>query len=214
VTRVAIVSDSSVVQKSLRELITANPALDLVEGRPDVPDGRRNGGDRFLAEVVLLDGDLEAIEHHVQRAKDGAGDRRGAPWLIVLADHPVPGTAAQALRAGARGVLPRDAGAAEVSVAIEAVAAGLIVVHPDAAATLVPASGSTVLEAPGQALTPREIDVLRMLAEGLGNKTIATRLGISEHTVKFHVGSIFVKLGAASRTEAVARGARQGLIML
>ncbi|HKC74673.1 MAG TPA: response regulator transcription factor, partial [Chloroflexota bacterium] len=63
-------------------------------------------------------------------------------------------------------------------------------------------------------LTPREIEVLGMLAEGLGNKTIARRLGISEHTVKFHVGSIFAKLDASSRTEAVTLGARRGLIML
>jgi DNA-binding CsgD family transcriptional regulator len=67
---------------------------------------------------------------------------------------------------------------------------------------------------PTQPLTPREIEVLGMLAEGLGNKTIARRLGISEHTVKFHVGSILAKLDASSRTEAVTLGARRGLIML
>jgi DNA-binding CsgD family transcriptional regulator len=67
---------------------------------------------------------------------------------------------------------------------------------------------------PAQQLTPREIEVLGMLAEGLGNKTIARRLGISEHTVKFHVGSILAKLDASSRTEAVTLGARRGLIML
>ena len=67
---------------------------------------------------------------------------------------------------------------------------------------------------PGQALTPREIEVLGMLAEGLGNKEIAWRLQISEHTVKFHVASILSKLDASSRTEAVTVGFRQGLIML
>ena len=67
---------------------------------------------------------------------------------------------------------------------------------------------------PVQPLTPREVEVLHMLAEGLGNKTIARRLGISEHTVKFHVGSIFSKLNASSRTEAVTVGVRQGLVML
>ncbi|HEX8920130.1 MAG TPA: response regulator transcription factor, partial [Pyrinomonadaceae bacterium] len=61
---------------------------------------------------------------------------------------------------------------------------------------------------------PREIEVLSMMAEGVGNKTIAYRLNISEHTVKFHVGSIFGKLGASSRTEAVMLGIRRGLIML
>jgi DNA-binding NarL/FixJ family response regulator len=63
-------------------------------------------------------------------------------------------------------------------------------------------------------LTPREIEVLSMLAEGAGNKMIARRLGISEHTVKFHVGSILSKLDASSRTEAVTLGLRQGLIMV
>jgi len=65
-----------------------------------------------------------------------------------------------------------------------------------------------------QTLTPREIEVLRMVAEGLGNKEIASRLGISDHTVKFHISSIFAKLGASSRTEAVTVGIRQGLIMV
>jgi len=65
-----------------------------------------------------------------------------------------------------------------------------------------------------EALTPREIEVLVMIAEGLGNRTIAQRLGISEHTVKFHVSAIFAKLGVTSRTEAVKIGIRRGLIML
>jgi DNA-binding CsgD family transcriptional regulator len=68
--------------------------------------------------------------------------------------------------------------------------------------------------APASPLTPREVEVLGMLAEGLGNKQIAARLGISEHTVKFHVASIFTKLHASSRTEAVTIGARAGVILL
>ncbi|OLE69659.1 MAG: hypothetical protein AUI36_04615 [Cyanobacteria bacterium 13_1_40CM_2_61_4] len=65
---------------------------------------------------------------------------------------------------------------------------------------------------PNQVLTPREIEVLRMLGEGLGNKMVADRLGISEHTVKFHISSIFTKLDASTRTEAVTLGIRQGII--
>jgi DNA-binding CsgD family transcriptional regulator len=79
---------------------------------------------------------------------------------------------------------------------------------------LLPTPARAVPAPPAQPLTPREIEVLGMLAEGLGNKTIARRLGISEHTVKFHVGSILAKLDASSRTEAVTLGARRGLIML
>jgi len=63
-------------------------------------------------------------------------------------------------------------------------------------------------------LTPRELEILEMLAEGISNRTIAARLGISSQTVKFHVASIRAKLGAASRTEAVTFGVRQGLIAL
>jgi DNA-binding NarL/FixJ family response regulator len=71
-----------------------------------------------------------------------------------------------------------------------------------------------VAEPGTEPLTPREIEVLRMLAEGDANKAIAWKLGISEHTVKFHVSSIMSKLGAASRTEAAATGIRQGLVLL
>jgi len=63
-------------------------------------------------------------------------------------------------------------------------------------------------------LTPREVEVLRLLADGLGNKEVALRLGISDHTVKFHISSILAKLGAGSRTEAVTLGIRRGLILL
>jgi DNA-binding NarL/FixJ family response regulator len=63
-------------------------------------------------------------------------------------------------------------------------------------------------------LTPREIEVLRMMAEGLGNKEIAARLGISDHTVKFHISSILAKTGASTRTEAVTLGIRMGLILI
>ena len=69
-------------------------------------------------------------------------------------------------------------------------------------------------EAPDAPLTPREIEVLRLLAEGLANKNIAWKLKISEHTVKFHIASIFTKLNVSSRAEAVAIGIRQGVILL
>jgi DNA-binding NarL/FixJ family response regulator len=74
--------------------------------------------------------------------------------------------------------------------------------------------GASEEESPAEQLTAREAEVLRLLAEGLGNKDIAEKLGISEHTIKFHIRSILGKLGAASRTEAVTRGLRSGLIEL
>jgi DNA-binding NarL/FixJ family response regulator len=118
---------------------------------------------------------------------------------------------------GVQAILPRSATAEEIVPTVVAAAAGLVVLHPDIFDSLLPvlpSTARTLPTSPLQALTPREIEVLGMLAEGLGNKAIAGRLSISEHTVKFHVSSIFTKLNASSRTEAVTLGARQGLIML
>lgn len=112
-------------------------------------------------------------------------------------------------RSGISAVLPRSAGTPQWIAAIHAVAAGLLVIHPDQVHPP-PRDESPWLEG----LTPRETSVLGMLAAGLGNKIIAYRLGISEHTVKFHVASILSKLGASTRTEAVSIGVRNGLVTL
>jgi DNA-binding NarL/FixJ family response regulator len=140
------------------------------------------------------------------------------PAFVLLADAPSVQWTADALRAGARSVLPRDATPDEIIAALEAAAVGLVTLPADVAADFV--SAARTPGAPRQAgastqpLTRREIEVLGMLAEGLANKNIAARLGISEHTVKTHVASILTKLDAFSRAEAVAIGARQGLILL
>jgi two-component system, NarL family, response regulator YdfI len=118
------------------------------------------------------------------------------------------------LKAGIRGLLPSEATGEEIGAALESAASGLIVMHPDILEGLLPTVPTRTLTEPTSPLTQREIEVLGMLAEGVGNKTIARRLDISEHTVKFHMGSIFSKLNASSRTEAVILGARQGLILL
>lgn len=145
-------------------------------------------------------------------------DTRRAPWpddalaeagtLLVALTH-------EPLRAAGRvrGVLPTDARPDAVVAAVIAVAAGLVVAHPDldtrARAVSRRDAGDRL-----EPLTAREIDVLRTLGEGLGNKAIAARLGISPHTAKFHVASILGKLGAGSRTEAVAIGIRRGLVAI
>jgi len=109
-------------------------------------------------------------------------------------------------------VLPRDAGDEQIIAAMMAVSAGLVVMHPSQEVPA-PVRSTGREDAPQtEALTARETEVLGMIAEGLANKAIARRLGISDHTVKFHVGSILGKLDAESRTEAVTLGVRQGLI--
>jgi len=127
------------------------------------------------------------------------------PPLIVLATRaPVQ----EWLRAGVRGILPSDVDATELEAAFRAVHAGLTVIHPD------------LLQQPGEEpvatsiLTPREIEVLRRVAEGLPNKIIAYEMAISEHTVKFHIAQILSKLQAGSRTEAVTAGLRLGIVHL
>jgi DNA-binding NarL/FixJ family response regulator len=101
--------------------------------------------------------------------------------------------------------------------AIEAASAGLVVLDPetvDALLLATPSATRALVATPLPLLTPREVEVLSLMAEGVGNKEIAWRLSISEHTVKFHISSIFAKLNATSRTEAVTLGIRQGLIPL
>jgi len=142
----------------------------------------------------------------------------GVP-VILLVDNPGR-RISEALPAGVRAVLPRNITSTEIAAAIEAVAAGLYVFHPsdiDSIPALRPPQSETVPELGEpivEHLTPREIEVLQLLSAGLGNKEIATRLNISEHTAKFHVASIMGKLGAATRTEAVTLGIRHGLVMI
>jgi len=112
------------------------------------------------------------------------------------------------------GILPVNAGGDLLVAAIAAVKTGLVAIHPEQFAAAKTSAEVEELPELLETLTRREKEVLRMLAEGLANKEIAGRLAISEHTAKFHVASIFGKLGAASRAEAVAIGMRRGLILL
>jgi DNA-binding NarL/FixJ family response regulator len=122
-------------------------------------------------------------------------------------------TGARALRAGARAVLPRDASPEEIRAAVRAAAAGLASLPAPVATALLDGARASV-EPEDHVLTPRELEILTLLGEGLVNKQIAERLGISEHTVKTHLAAIYEKLQASNRAEAVATGLRRGLIML
>ena len=137
--------------------------------------------------------------------------------VVALVDEPDTNWVARALRVGVRAILPRDSSVEEIHSAVYAAHRGLVLLDPGVTSELasrVPSDNSGIPSEALDELTPREIEVLRMLAEGLGNKEIAARLAISEHTVKFHISSILDKLGASSRTEAVTLGIRRGLILL
>ena len=126
--------------------------------------------------------------------------------------------AVAALQAGARAVLLRPAERAEIAAAVEAVAAGLSVLPAELLDGLLQPGGSdnatAIAMAYGEVLTPRELEVLALIAAGASNKLIARRRGISVHTAKFHVAGILEKLAAGSRAEAVAIAARLGLVLL
>ena len=188
---------------------SASLAEEIAEHEPDV----------LLVEFAGSDDDALAMLHVLSgNLDDGA---RPSPALVVLADDGDAAPLVAAFGAGVRGLLPRDAPPHEIVAAVGAAAAGLVAVTTEIFATM---RSSTTVGAPTTAgradaareapLTPRELEVLRMIADGLGNKQIAARLAISEHTVKFHVGSVFAKTRASTRAEAVMIGARRGLIVL
>lgn len=169
--------------------------------------------DIFRPEVIIWDMGYEPALSY-----ERLGDLRTSriPILALIADTADATDCAPALLAhGARAILLQDADASALASAVEAALTGLFVLDGMALeaispAALAPADGDQAADA----LTPREIEVLHLIAEGLPNKQIALRLMISEHTVKFHVNSILTKLGAQSRTEAVVRATRLGWIAL
>ena len=206
--RVLVVAASPVVRAGLESLLARSGEYAIL-GAAALPSLL---GDAAAAEpeviVLALDGDGEA-----RLARELAGHAAPLPPLVVIGDEPVGEWGPRALRLGARAVLSQASGAAELAAAIEAAAAGLVALPPELIGS-VATRGPPIQEAALPPLTAREIEVLTLLAAGLGNKTIAARLAISEHTVKTHVTSLFSKLGVSSRAEAVAVAVRQGVLML
>jgi len=154
-------------------------------------------------DVVIVDGLLDSAT-----ARDWLLELLDAVPLVLLCEAPDGWIYHQLVEAERGALLDRDASVEQIVHAVRAASTGLLVL--DASMIPRPESG----DEPAAELTPREIQVLRLLAEGLVNRAIADRLNISEHTIKFHIGSILGKLQASSRTEAVTRGLRSGLIEL
>jgi DNA-binding NarL/FixJ family response regulator len=137
-------------------------------------------------------------------------DEHGPPVVALVPDEI---HAADAWTAGARGLLLREVSTERLFATLNAVVHGVMVFDPELADALRP-SGDLALAPLAEELTPREREVLQLLAQGLSNRAIAYQLDISEHTVKFHVNAIMNKLGAQSRTEAAVQATRMGLILL
>ncbi|HSF82716.1 MAG TPA: response regulator transcription factor [Anaerolineales bacterium] len=142
--------------------------------------------------------------------------------LFLVSDgHRATRLAAAGLSPRPWGILPLECSTEELMAALHALQEGLITGTPSLLEPLFirfseseDRPGEALLDSPAESLTEREAQVLQLLAQGLANKQIAVSLGISEHTVKFHISSVYSKLGVASRTEAVRQGVRQGLVIL
>jgi two-component system nitrate/nitrite response regulator NarL len=206
-TSVFVIAPYPSLRAGLRALIEQTPGLAVLA---DAPDDEIDSP--VTPDVLVIDVDPDQsslIDRLTTRYPDAA--------LLLLLDSPA-GYRQLPPAERSTGVLLKDAGAAELGAAIYAALQGLVILDPAIAHELTsqltpdhPRAGDIDAVDP---LTEREHQVLELLALGLPNKTIAMELGISEHTAKFHVGAIMSKLGAASRTEAVAIAARRGLLVL
>jgi two-component system nitrate/nitrite response regulator NarL len=187
------------VQSGLTSLLGSEPGFSVVGELAGLGDPRLA---EVSAELILWDVGPRAATVDRSLAADLA------PTLALVRDEEA---AFELLRAGALGVLLRSADGERLLVALRAVASGVAVFEPGLLRSLVAARAAP---AGSLSFTPREAEVLGLVAEGLSNKLIAERLKISEHTAKFHLNAILNKLGAETRTEAVVLAARRGLLML
>ena len=208
-TRVLIGATSGTVRAWLESSLTRNATLEVI-GTFSVDEALANF-EELQPDVLLLESPADALSVAIQ-ASGVSSDAA----VIILTDDTQKFLTGSALHSGVRAILPREVKPEEIVAAVQACVTGLIVLHPDAIDSLltVDAGEHAELDFSDQILTPREIEVLRMIAEGLGNKEIASKLKISDHTVKFHISAIFAKLGAVNRTEAVTLGIRLGVIMV
>ncbi len=196
--RVVIVGGDPLARAGLAALLAARSDLSAVA---ELAAGDSRTLAALRADAVLLDSSSVGREE----------SRELASALPVVALVSGEAQAAEALAAGARAVVFRDADADRLAAALVAAARGLVALEAALSPWIRPPrpTGPEL-----EALTPREAEVLVLLAEGLSNKSIAQRLGISDRTAKFHVESILGKLGAESRSEAIVLAARRGMIAL
>ena len=193
--KVALLTDDPLLRAGLGSLLAQVGSIHVV--------------DRDAAEVALWDAGVDT-EKTLSRLSELRALPMPAVAVVRDAAHVAP-----ALAAGARGVVLRDQVGPGIHAALTAVRSGLTVLDAQLAESLVPATPVRTSNGKGKGeLTERERQVVQLLSEGLSNKLIADRLGISDHTAKFHVNGVMMKLGASTRTEAVVEAMRRGLIRL
>jgi NarL family two-component system response regulator YdfI len=212
VIRVFLIASSPLARAALQNRLKAQSVK--IVGSAAAIDALGGDLSDTQADALLVDAAGESPEAMIESLADS--DLAAEIPIVVLTEAASAAASAQALQAGIRAVLPSEISTDQLAAALQAAAAGLVVLHPTEIPATFPAiapASQPLAELP-EPLTRREREVLQMLAAGLANKEIAARLNISDHTAKFHVAAILGKLGAATRTEAVALGIRRGLVLL
>jgi DNA-binding NarL/FixJ family response regulator len=209
-TRVVIAAASSARLAELERIVQEEPTMNVVGSLAALSTVRQRAVE-LRPDAILLD----IPEPNPQLANILLRQTEAA--IVALVDEPDSNWTRRILRAGVLGILPRTSSPTEITSAIQAATSGLMVLEPDLIRDLFPSGSERDSDTDIdliEELTEREIEVLRMMSEGFANKEIASRMGISDHTVKFHISSILAKLAVSSRTEAVTAGIRNGLILL
>ena len=198
--KVGVVAAATALRVGLREVLNSLPDVSVVAEAAHLQGFSASEADVLVLAAPL---DLRQLEN--------------APAILLLTDNPAGAQELLNLETPVWGALTVDASETELCAAVRALAEGLWVGAPTLLRGLLarkPFPELDEYDLTAQPLTGRETEVLQLTAEGLANKQIAMRLGISEHTVKFHLSSLYAKLGVTSRTEAVRIGARRGWVVL
>lgn len=206
--RVLLVDDHAVVREGLRAFLELQDGIVVVGEAADGEEAIETAG-RLRPEVILMDLVMPGLDGvgAMLRLRDNVPESR----VIVLTSFAEDARLLPAIRAGAAGYLLKNVEPRELARAVRAAHAGEALLDPIVAARLVDEIASTAAVRPGLDITPREREVLDLIARGYPNKRIALELAISEKTVKAHVGRLLAKLGVADRTQAALLAVREGL---
>jgi two-component system, NarL family, response regulator YdfI len=216
-TQIIISAASLITQAGLESVLRIVPGFEIVASLSDMMELSPLLEEQSV-DVILLEwiaGDRRVLQ---QLTEIGLEER--LPPIVVLTHLIDRQLLMKALALGVQGILPHSASGDEIIGAVHAVDRGLVVLHPDVSRDWfeeylqLATDAETDDEKLTEPLTNRELEVLALLSQGISNKAIAAKLMLSEHTIKFHIGAIFEKLQASSRTEAVSIGIRRGLVML
>ncbi len=211
--RVMVVDDQALVREGLMTLLDAAPGIAPVAAAADGEDAVRLAA-RHRPDVVLMDLRMPLLDGVEATRQIRAAQPETE--IVVLTTHADESSILDALRAGARGYLTKDAGIAEISRAVHAASDHQALLDPVAQNALIEAAGAGARPAaepaalPGD-LTPREAEVLSLVARGLSNREIAESLVVSQATVKTHINHVFSKIGARDRAQAVHYAYTHGL---